>query len=237
MTTSPPILRVRDLHAWIGESHILHGLDFDVRQGHVTGLLGRNGVGKTTTLRGIIGQVETKGVIEYSGQDITAVETYRISRLGVAYVPEDREIFAGLTVGENLVLADRGRTGAREEKVFGLFPELKLRYRQRAGTLSGGQQQMLALGRALMNDDRLLLVDEPTKGLAPLLVDEVAEALARVAETTTVLLVEQNLRAIKRMVRHCVVIDHGTVAHTGPVDELFDDKERTHRLLGVGESR
>ncbi|MCW2964727.1 MAG: transporter related protein [Actinomycetia bacterium] len=228
-----PLLAVGDLHVYLGESHILQGIDFDVAEGGVTALLGRNGVGKTTTLRALMGLVDRRGRITLDGQDVTATPTHKIVRRGVGYVPEDRDVFAGLTVDENLRLAERDPE-PRYELVYDLFPELKQRGKQLAGTLSGGQQQMVAIARALLNDNRLLLVDEPTKGLAPLLVAEVARVLERVAELATVLLVEQNLGVVQRVARDVVVLDTGRVVHVGPAQELLADKPMVHRLLGVG---
>lgn len=227
------LLSVADLHVYLGESHILQGIDFDVSEGGVTALLGRNGVGKTTTLRALMGLVDRRGRITLTGDDVTATPTHKIVRRGVGYVPEDRDVFAGLTVDENLRLAERD-TDPRYELVYDLFPELKQRGKQLAGTLSGGQQQMVAIARALLNDNRLLLVDEPTKGLAPLLVAEVARVLERVAELATVLLVEQNLGVVQRVARDAVVLDTGRVVHAGPARELLADKPLVHRLLGVG---
>ena len=227
------LLTISDLHVHLGESHVLQGIDFDVAEGGVTALLGRNGVGKTTTLRALLGLVGRKGRIVFDGADITSLATHRIVQRGVGYVPEDREIFAGLTVAENLRLAERNGT-ARYELVYELFPELEERGRQRAGTLSGGQQQMLAIGRALLNENRILLVDEPTKGLAPLLVTEVAHALERISELTTVLLVEQNLGVVQHVARDAVVLDTGRVVHIGPAKELLADTAMVHRMLGVG---
>ena len=227
------LLAVSDLHVHLGESHILQGIDFDVAEGGVTALLGRNGVGKTTTLRALMGLVDRRGRIRYGDADITAVPTHRIVRRGVGYVPEDRDVFAGLTVEENLRLAERD-VEPRYSLVYDLFPELKQRAKQLAGTLSGGQQQMVAIARALLNDNRLLLVDEPTKGLAPLLVAEVARVLERVAELATVLLVEQNLGVVQRVARDAVVLDTGRVVHVGPAQELLDDTAMVHRMLGVG---
>jgi branched-chain amino acid transport system ATP-binding protein len=227
------LLSVSDLHVYLGESHILQGIDFDVSEGGVTALLGRNGVGKTTTLRALMGLVDRRGRITLTGEDVTATPTHKIVRRGVGYVPEDRDVFAGLTVDENLRLAERD-TDPRYELVYDLFPELKQRGKQLAGTLSGGQQQMVAIARALLNDNRLLLVDEPTKGLAPLLVAEVARVLERVAELATVLLVEQNLGVVNRVARDAVVIDTGRVVHVGPAKELLADKPMVHRMLGVG---
>ena len=227
------LLSVSDLHVYLGESHILQGVDFEVADGGVTAILGRNGVGKTTTLRALMGLAERSGSVVYDGSEIAATPTHRIVRRGVGYVPEDRDVFAGLTVEENLRLAERDEE-PRYDLVHDLFPELKQRAKQPAGTLSGGQQQMVAIARALLNDNRLLLVDEPTKGLAPLLVAEVARVLERVAELTTVVLVEQNLGVVQRVARHAVVIDTGRVVHAGPARDLLADQALVHRLLGVG---
>jgi branched-chain amino acid transport system ATP-binding protein len=227
------LLSVSDLHVYLGESHILQGIGFDVAEGGVTALLGRNGVGKTTTLRALMGLVDRRGRITLTGEDVTATPTHKIVRRGVGYVPEDRDVFAGLTVDENLRLAERDAE-PRYDLVYDLFPELKQRGKQLAGTLSGGQQQMVAIARALLNDNRLLLVDEPTKGLAPLLVAEVARVLERVAELATVLLVEQNLGVVQRVARDAVVLDTGRVVHVGPAKELLADKPMVHRMLGVG---
>ena len=227
------LVEVRDLHVRIGESHILQGIEFDVAEGGVTALLGRNGVGKTTTLRASMGLVDRAGLVRYDGADITHMPTYKIVRRGVGYVPEDRDVFAGLTVDENLRLAERSAE-PRYDLVYDLFPELRQRGKQLAGTLSGGQQQMVAIARALLNDNRVLFVDEPTKGLSPLLVSEVARVLERVSELTTVLLVEQNLGVVARVARDAVVLDTGRVVHTGPAQELLDDKAMVQRMMGVG---
>jgi branched-chain amino acid transport system ATP-binding protein len=227
------LVEVRDLHVRLGQSHILQGIEFDVAEGGVTALLGRNGVGKTTTLRALLGLVERSGEVRYDGVDITGLATHRIVRRGVGYVPEDRDVFSALTVDENLRLAERDGD-ARYDLVYELFPELKERGRQAAGTLSGGQQQMVAIARALLNDNRLLLVDEPTKGLSPLLVTEVARVLERVSELATVLLVEQNLGVVARVAQGAVVLDTGRVVHIGPAKELLDDRAMVHRMLGVG---
>jgi branched-chain amino acid transport system ATP-binding protein len=227
------LVEVRDLHVRIGESHILQGIEFDVAEGGVTALLGRNGVGKTTTLRALMGLVDRAGLVRYDGADITHMSTYKIVRRGVGYVPEDRDVFAGLTVDENLRLAERSAE-PRYDLVYELFPELEQRAQQRAGTLSGGQQQMVAIARALLNDNRLLLVDEPTKGLAPALVADVARVLERLAELTTVLLVEQNLGVVRRIARDAVVLDQGRVVHTGDAQELLAQPQLVKRLLSVG---
>ena len=228
-----PLLAIRDLHVHLGEAHVLQGVSFDVPEGGVTALLGRNGVGKTTTLRALMGLVDRRGSIELEGVSITSTATHKIVRRGVGYVPEDRDVFSGLTVEENLRLAERDKE-PQYGLVYDLFPELKQRGKQLAGTLSGGQQQMVAIARALLNGNRVLLVDEPTKGLAPLLVTEVARVLERVSELTTVLLVEQNLGVVQRVARDAVVLDTGRVVHIGPAAELLADKPMIHRMLGVG---
>jgi branched-chain amino acid transport system ATP-binding protein len=226
-------LEVADLHVRLGGSHVLQGVSFEVPAGAVTALLGRNGVGKTTTLRALMGLVPAEGHVRLGGADLIGVPTHRIVQRGVGYVPEDREVFAGLTVAENLALAVRNGH-ARYDLVYELFPELRDRAAQRAGTLSGGQQQMVAVARALLNENVILLVDEPTKGLAPMLVAQVAAALEHVCAESTVLLVEQNLEVVRRVAQHVVVLDTGRVVHTGPAHELLDDRERIHALLGVG---
>jgi branched-chain amino acid transport system ATP-binding protein len=226
------LLEVDDLHVHLGESHVLQGVSFNVREGGVTALLGRNGVGKTTTLRAILGLVDRRGRVTLEGRELTSLPTHRIVRRSVGYVPEDRDIFAGLTVEENLRLAERDAE-PRYDLVYDLFPELRQRGAQRAGTLSGGQQQMVAIARALLNDNRLLLVDEPTKGLAPALVVEVAQVLERLSELATVLLVEQNLGVVRRIAHDAVVLDQGRVVHTSDAQELLAQPELVRRLLSV----
>ena len=227
-------LRVADLHVRLGGSHVLQGIDLNVARGGVTAVLGRNGVGKTTTLRALLGLVASSGRREVLGRDVTGWPTHRIVQLGVGYVPEDRDVFAGLSVRQNLRLAEVGGE-ARYDTVFELFPELKERERQLAGTLSGGQQQMLAIGRALLVDHPLLMVDEPTKGLSPLFVSEVVDVLERVSSLTTIVLVEQNVHVVRRLARHVVVLDQGRVVHSGDVDLLGDDV-LVRSLLGVARS-
>ena len=226
------ILSVRRLEAFIGGQQILHDVTFDVAATGVTALLGRNGVGKTTTLKAVLGLVRRRGEVVLGGAPIDAEPTHRIVARGVGFVPEDREVFARLTVAENLQLA--ARTARPDyDLVEALFPDLLSRGRQLAGTLSGGQQQMLALARALLNENQLLLVDEPTKGLAPRVVSEVTEALAVAAESTPMLLVEQDLRVVTRLAQVVVVMAEGRVVHTGPAGELLSDTSLVQRLLGV----
>jgi branched-chain amino acid transport system ATP-binding protein len=226
------LIAVSDLHVHLGESHVLQGVSFEVPEGGVTALLGRNGVGKTTTLRAMMGLVPRRGSVALAGEELTRLQTHEIVRRGVGYVPEDRDVFAGLTVDENLRIAQRNGA-ARYELVYELFPELRTRGAQKAGTLSGGQQQMVAIARALLNDNPVLLVDEPTKGLAPLLVTEVAAALERAAELATVLLVEQNLGVVARIAQQVVVLDGGRVVHSGSAADLLGDQARVRELLGV----
>lgn len=230
---SAALLEVEGLHVHLGESHVLQGVSFAVPEGGVTALLGRNGAGKTTTLRGIIGQVPHRGRVLLGGDEISRLPTHRVIQRGVAYVPEDREVFGGLTVLENLRLAERGQH-PRYDLVYDLFPELHQRAAQRAGTLSGGQQQMVALGRALLNDNRILLVDEPTKGLAPLVVANVVRVLERAALAVTILLVEQNLMVARHLARAAVILDQGRVAYTGEIEDLMSDPDLARRHLGVG---
>ena len=227
-----PLLSVRDLNVYLGPSHVLQGISFDVPRGGVTALLGRNGVGKTTTIRSLLGLVRPRGSVMLDGAELSKLPTHKIVGRGVGYVPEDRDVFAGLTVRENLELAERNGK-ARYDLVHELFPELRERAEQKAGTLSGGQQQMVAIGRALLNENRILLVDEPTKGLAPLLVTEVARVLERVSETETMLLVEQNLGVVRRIARDAIVLDAGRVTYSGSAEALLSDPDRVRSLLGV----
>ena len=230
-----PLLSVRDLRVVIGGRHILHGVDLDVAASGVTALLGRNGAGKTTTVRGVLGLVPRTGSVRFAGEETVRLATHLLVRRGIGYAPEDRGIFSGLTVAENLRLAERPGGGPPAYGlVHELFPELKTRARQLAGTLSGGQQQMVAIGRTLVNGNRLIIADEPTKGLAPKVVTEVAQVLERAALAVPVLLVEQNLAMVRRLATHCVVLADGRTAHTGPADALLADPEATRRLLGVG---
>lgn len=227
-----PVLSLSHVDAWIGGQQILHDITFDVGHG-VTALLGRNGVGKTTTLRAVLGLTRRRGAITLDGERIDALPTHAVVRRGIGYVPENREVFASLTVAENLSLAARsGRPDLGV--VHALFPELRDRARQPAGTLSGGQQQMVALARALLNDNTVLLVDEPTKGLAPRIVDEVVAALRVVAERTPVLLVEQDLAVVEALADRVVVVADGRVAHQGSAAALLADDEAVTALLGVG---
>jgi branched-chain amino acid transport system ATP-binding protein len=238
---SGALLEVADLRVVIGGRHILHGVDLAVAPSGVTALLGRNGAGKTTTVRGVLGLVPRTGSVRFAGEETVRLDTHRLVRRGIGYAPEDRGVFAGLTVAENLRLAERPGPGPDGDGpayglVHELFPELRERAQQPAGTLSGGQQQMLAIGSTLLNGNRLIIADEPTKGLAPKVVTEVAQALERAAEAVPVLLVEQNLALVRRLATHCAVIADGRTAHQGPARELLADAEAARRLLGVGQT-
>ncbi|WP_019179892.1 ABC transporter ATP-binding protein [Microbacterium yannicii] len=232
MSAPEPILSVKGLRCTIAGQQVVEDVSFDVPATGITAVLGRNGVGKTSTLRGILGLIHRRGDVRLAGERIDGLATHRIVRRGVGYVPEDREVFSQLTVAENLALAERQKN-PRRDLVAHLFPDLVARRDQRAGTLSGGQQQMVSVARALMNDNRLLLVDEPTKGLAPKIVAEVADALAAASKTVPILLVEQNLEVVRRLADDAVVIAGGRVVHTGRAREILDDEELTRRLLGV----
>jgi branched-chain amino acid transport system ATP-binding protein len=227
-----PILRVEDVRASIDGQQVVESVSFSVPATGVTALLGRNGVGKTSTIRAVLGLIERTGLVEFDGIRIDGERTHRIVKRGIGYVPEDREVFSKLTVAENLRLAERGGS-PRYELVYSLFPDLVSRANQAAGTLSGGQQQMVSLARALLNDNRLLLVDEPTKGLAPLIVREVADALSAAAERMPILLVEQNLQVVRQLASTVVVVEGGRVAYTGMATDLLDDPDLTMQLLGV----
>ncbi len=226
------ILSVRGLSARIAGQQVVEDVSFDVPDTGVTALLGRNGVGKTSTVKAILGLIERQGEVEFGGERIDREPTYRIVQRGVGYVPEDREVFSALTVSENLRLAERGAAAGRD-RVATLFPDLQSRASQAAGTLSGGQQQMVSLARALINENRLLLVDEPTKGLAPLIVADVAAALAVAAKVAPILLVEQNLQVVRQLASTVVVLEGGRVIHTGSAQELLDDPQLVTSLLGV----
>jgi len=230
------LLSVADLNAWYGESHILHGAQFEVRRGEVVTLLGRNGVGKTTTLKAIMGMVARReGSIRFDGTQIIALPSDRIARLGVAFCPEERGIFASLDVRENLLLPPVVRAGGLSvDQVFGLFPNLKERLASQGTKLSGGEQQMLAIGRILRTGARLLLLDEPTEGLAPVIVQQIGRTISGLkAEGFTILLVEQNFRFASRVADRHYVMESGRVVDMIPNSELESNLEKVHEYLGM----
>jgi len=231
-----PLLAVRGLHAWYGESHILHGVDFDVRSGEVVTLLGRNGAGKTTTLRAIMGIVPRReGSIVFEGTETANLASNRIARLGIAYCPEERGIFSSLNVLENLMLPPVVRDGGLSvEQIFELFPNLKERRASQGTKLSGGEQQMLAIGRILRTGARLLLLDEPTEGLAPVIVQQIGRTISRLKEQGfTILLVEQNFRFAATVADRHYVIEHGRVADMIANADLDANMDKLHVYLGV----
>jgi branched-chain amino acid transport system ATP-binding protein len=233
------LLEIEGLNSHYGRIHALKSASLTVREGELVALVGANGAGKTTLLRTLSGvHPASSGRITFDGCDITRMKASRRVAEGVVQVPEGRQLFGPQSVEDNLRLGAYRRGSGKPDddidRLYEMFPVLKVKRDQPAGTLSGGQQQMVAIARALLNDNRLLLVDEPTKGLAPLLVAEVARVLERVAELATVLLVEQNLGVVQRVARDAVVLDTGRIVHIGPAQELLASEEMVHRMLGVG---
>jgi branched-chain amino acid transport system ATP-binding protein len=231
-----PLLAVRALNAWYGESHVLHGVDFDVAAGEVVTLLGRNGAGKTTTLRSIMGIVPRReGSIAFEGRAIGALASNRIAQLGIAYCPEERGIFASLDVEENLLLPPVVRPGGLTvDQIFELFPNLKERLHSQGTKLSGGEQQMLAIGRILRTGAKLLLFDEPTEGLAPVIVQQIGRTIAKLkSQGFTILLVEQNFRFAATVADRHYVMDHGRVVDMIPNSDLNANMAKLHDYLGV----
>ncbi len=233
----PDLLALRGVHTHIGHYHILQGVEFAVPRGGLTMLLGRNGAGKTTTLRTIMGLWQASaGAIEFDGNPIGRLPTPEIAARGIAYVPESMGIFAGLTVKENLVLAARSGAldSARVDWIFGFFPALKKFWFLPAGQLSGGQKQMLAIARAIVEPRKLLLIDEPTKGLAPAIINSLIQAFAELKKTeTTILMVEQNFHAARSLGDTVTVMDSGRIVHTGSMAALAADEALQQRLLGL----
>jgi branched-chain amino acid transport system ATP-binding protein len=231
-----PYLRVADLHAWYGESHVLHGVDFEVREGEVVTLLGRNGAGKTTTMKSIMGMVgRREGSVRFRGGELVGLPSNRIARLGIAFCPEERGIFSSLNVEENLLLPPVVAPGGLDlETIFELFPNLKERRRSQGTKLSGGEQQMLAIGRILRTGAKLLLLDEPTEGLAPVIVQQIGNTIRRLkAEGFTILLVEQNFRFAATVADRHYVMEHGKVIDTFLNTELEQRMDDLHEYLGV----
>ena len=236
MPERAPLLAVRDLHAWYGESHILHGVAFDVRPGEVVTLLGRNGAGKTTTLKSIMGIVgRRRGSVSFEGHELIARPSNHIARLGIAFCPEERGIFASLNVEENLMLPPQVRAGGLSvAAIHALFPNLRERRGSQGTKLSGGEQQMLAIARILRTGARLLLLDEPTEGLAPVIVQQIGATIRRLkSEGFTILLVEQNFRFAATVADRHYVMEHGRVVDAIVNAELDAHMDELHEYLGV----
>ena len=234
--TSDALLTVKALNAWYGESHVLHGVDFEVRAGEVVTLLGRNGVGKTTTLKSVMGMVgRRRGSIVYEGKETIGLSSNRIARMGVAFCPEERGIFASLNVLENLMLPPKVREGGfSAQQVYEIFPNLKERLASQGTKLSGGEQQMLAIGRILRTGARLLLLDEPTEGLAPVIVQQIGRTISRLKqEGFTILLVEQNFRFAQGVADRHYVMESGRVVDMIPNAQLESNMKKIHDYLGV----
>ena len=231
-----PLLRIRGLNAWYGESHILHGVDLDVGAGEVVTLLGRNGAGKTTTLKSVMGMVSRReGSIVFEGTETIRLPSHRVARLGIAFCPEERGIFASLNVLENLLLPPRVRAGGFSvPQVYEIFPNLKERQASQGTKLSGGEQQMLAIGRILRTGARLLLLDEPTEGLAPVIVQQIGRTIARLkADGFTILLVEQNFRFASGVADRHYIMENGRVVDMIPNGEIESKLQKVHDYLGV----
>jgi branched-chain amino acid transport system ATP-binding protein len=234
--TDAPFLEVRGLHAWYGESHVLHGVDLDIRQGETVTLLGRNGAGKTTTLRAIMGILRRReGIIRLRGQDLLKLPLHRVAQAGIGYVPEERGIFASLNVAENLLLPPKvAETGMSVEEIYRLFPNLHERRTSQGTKLSGGEQQMLAMARVLRTGAKILLLDEPTEGLAPVIVQRIGDVLVTLKERgMTILLVEQNFRFARKVADHFYLMEDGRMVNSFPGSELDANMNQLHRVLGV----
>ncbi len=230
------ILEVDAIHTFIGQFHILEGISLQVRRNSITVLLGRNGAGKTTTLKSILGLTPPReGKVIFNGRELQGKRAYDIAAMGIGYVPEHRAIFRNLSVAENLRIAERkkGDLERRADFIFGLFPDLQRLYKLPGNHLSGGQQQMLAVARALVADNTLLLIDEPSEGLAPILIEQMMEAIRELSATTTVLLVEQNFLMASRLAQYYYIIDDGKTAHAGAMSDLVQDEALIHQYLGA----
>ncbi|WHX99720.1 ABC transporter ATP-binding protein [Neobacillus sp. DY30] len=231
------LLKLNHIETHIGQYHILQGVSVEVKKGEVTVLLGRNGAGKTTTLRTIMGlNPASKGSIVYKGEEIQSLPTYTIAKKGIGYVPEDQGIFSGLTVEENMKVAiqiDNEETSKRLDYILNLFPDLKKFWKKPGGLLSGGQKQMLSVARAYVNENELLLIDEPSKGLAPIVVEKVMESIMQMKEQTTIVLVEQNFYMASTIGDCFYIIDDGRTVSNGLMKQLKEDEEMKRKYLGI----
>jgi branched-chain amino acid transport system ATP-binding protein len=233
---STPLLAVRDLEGWYGESHVLHGMAFDVHEGEVVTLLGRNGAGKTTTMKAIMGMLpKRKGSVMFEGRETIGLPARAIARAGIAFCPEERGVFASLSVEENLMLPPKVKPGGLTvEQIFELFPNLKERLSSQGTKLSGGEQQMLAIGRILRTGAKFLLLDEPTEGLAPVIVQQIGRTIARLKdEGFTIVLVEQNFHFAASVADRHYVVEQGRVIDMIPNSELEANIDKLHAYLGV----
>jgi branched-chain amino acid transport system ATP-binding protein len=234
--SNAPILSVRNLEAWYGESHILHGIDFEVNPGEVVTLLGRNGAGKTTTLKSVMGIIAKRsGSVRFDGKEIIRASSDAIARSGIAFCPEERGIFASLDVRENLLLPPAVRNGGLTlDQIFELFPNLKERLGSQGTKLSGGEQQMLAIGRILRTGARFLMLDEPTEGLAPVIIQQIGQTIKRLKnEGFTILLVEQNFRFAATVADRYYIVEHGKIIDGFANAELQANMDKLHTYLGV----
>jgi branched-chain amino acid transport system ATP-binding protein len=236
MMADQNLLEVQDIHTFIGQFHILEGVSFQVKIGSIVALLGRNGAGKTTTLKSILGLTPpNQGKVIFDGQVIQGQRSFDIAGKGIGYVPEHRAVFRSLSVAENLRLAERkkGDFARREDFIFTLFPDLKRLINLSGSHLSGGQQQMLAVARALVADNKLLLIDEPSEGLAPVIIEQMMEAIRQLSAETTVLLVEQNFVVASQLAESYVIIEEGQSVKSGVMSDLVNDIETINRYLGA----
>jgi branched-chain amino acid transport system ATP-binding protein len=231
------LLKVDNIHTYIGQYHILQGVSIEAPKGEVTVILGRNGAGKTTTLRSIMGlNPSTRGSITFKGQAIHSLPTYQVAQSGIGYVPENQGIFGDLTVEENLIVATQKNDDAaksRLETMLTLFPDLKTYWRKKGGHLSGGQKQMLSISRAYMNNNELLLIDEPSKGLAPIVIEKLMESIMQMKQHTTVILVEQNFMMASKIGDRFYILDDGRTVHEGQMQELKENAELRKHYLGI----
>jgi len=231
------LLKVDKMETYIGQFHILQGVSFEIRAGNITVLFGRNGAGKTTTLRSIMGFHQiTKGNVTFKGEQLNGLPTHAISRKGIGYVPENQGIFHHLTVEENFSLAQATKSdtqGGKAEWMLELFPDLKKFWRKKSGLLSGGQKQMLAIARAYINSEQLLLIDEPSKGLSPIMVEKLMESILEMKSKTTVLLVEQNFIMASQIGDEYAIMDDGKIVHNGRMESLKDDADTCRKYLGI----
>jgi branched-chain amino acid transport system ATP-binding protein len=236
LDAATPLLSVKGLEAWYGESHVLHGIDFDVRPGEVVTLLGRNGAGKTTTLKSIMGILaKRKGSVQFQGKELMHAPARYVAREGIAWCPEERGIFSSLSVEENLMLPPQVKPGGMSlEQIFELFPNLKERLSSQGTKLSGGEQQMLAIARILRTGAKMLLLDEPTEGLAPVIIQQIGHTIARLKqEGFTIVLVEQNFRFASTVADRHYVVEQGKVIDMIPNDKLEANIDKLHAYLGV----